>query len=305
MKKLLPFIYLLGVAFIALLFSQFQPDKTVEELKVNYTDSRSKFIEVDGMQVHYCVEGKGSPLVLIHGTSSSLHTWEDWNTILKDHYTIIRMDIPGFGLTGPQPENNYSIEYYTEFINKFTQKIGLDTFYLAGNSLGGFISWHYALNYPEKVKKLILVDAAGYPKDKIPALFKFARMPILPDIMKTFTPKILIEKNLKQVYFDDSKITDDLVQRYFDLSLRTGNRDAFIHRVKAGFSSHYDEIKNIKTPTLIQWGKHDDWIPLKDAVQFNKDISGSILKVYDNAGHVPMEEIPLETAKDVLYFLQH
>lgn len=304
LKKLLPLIYIGGIVVIALMFSQFQPDKSATEINAKYADSQSKFVEIDGMKVHYKIEGKGAPLMLIHGTSSSLHTWDKWTEILKPHFTVVRMDIPAFGLTGAHPQNDYSIQSYASFINKFSQAVGLDTFYLAGNSLGGFISWYYTLQYPEKVKKLILIDAAGYPRETVPALFKIAQLPLVPDILKNFTPKFLVKKNLQQVYFDDAKITDALVERYFELSLREGNRDAFLHRMKTVFSAHYNEIKNIKTPTLIQWGKHDTWIPLKDGNQFHKDIINSKLIVYNNAGHVPMEEIPYETANDALTFLK-
>lgn len=304
MKKLLPFIYIGGILIIALLFSQFQPDISVEALKTKYADSQSKFVEIEGMNVHYKIEGTGTPLLLIHGTSSSLHTWDAWTEILKPHFTVVRIDIPAFGLTGAHPQHDYSIESYSAFINKFAETIGLDTFYLAGNSLGGFIAWYYTLQYPEKVKKLILVDAAGYPKESIPTIFKVARLPVIPHILKNFTSEFLIKKNLEQVYYDHSKISNALIERYFELSLRKGNRDAFLHRVKAGFSSYYDEIKNINVPTLIQWGRHDTWIPLKDGEQFHKDIANSQLIVYDNAGHVPMEEIPVETAQDALNFLK-
>ncbi len=304
MKKLLPFIYIGGIVLIALLFSQFQPDKNLDELKTKYTNSESKFIDIDGMNVHYRIEGKGAPLVLIHGTSASLHTWDAWTEILKEYFTIVRMDIPAFGLTGPNAQNDYTIEYYASFINRFAEKMGLDSFHLAGNSLGGYIAWYYTLQYPEKVNKLVLIDAAGYPREKFPLIFTFARLPVVSELMKSFTPKSLIKKNLQQVYYDDAKITDELEDRYFDLLLRAGNRGAFLARVKGETAYYHETIKNIKTPTLIQWGKHDTWIPLKDGNQFHKDIANSQLIVYDNAGHVPMEEIPLETAKDALKFLR-
>ena len=304
MKKLLPFIYIGGILLIALLFLQFEPDKSIEELKAKYTNSQSQFIEIDGMNVHYRMEGKGAPLMLIHGTSASLHTWDAWTEILKEHFTIIRMDIPAFGLTGPNAKDDYTIQYYASFINKFAEKMGLENFHVAGNSLGGYIAWYYTLQYPEKVNKLILIDAAGYPRESFPPIFTFARMPMVSELMKSFTPKSLIKRNLQQVYYDDSKISDALVDRYFDLLLRAGNRGAFLARVKGETAYHHETIKNIKNPTLIQWGKHDTWIPLKDGEQFHKDIANSQLIVYDNGGHVPMEEIPLETAKDALKFLR-
>ena len=111
----------------------YEPDIPVEQLKEKYANANSKFMEIDGMQVHYRIEGEGEPLVLIHGTASMLQTWDDWTNILSPHYKIIRMDIPAFGLTGPRADGNYSETMYVNFIERLTQQIGVDSFYLSGN----------------------------------------------------------------------------------------------------------------------------------------------------------------------------
>jgi len=303
MKKILPFIYLTGFALIVLLFVQYKPDIPVEELKKKYADDRSRFIEVDGMQVHYRIEGSGYPLVLIHGTSSSLHAWEGWNNVLKNNFQVVRLDMPAFGLTGPNKENNYTIDYYISFLDSFLTKLNIDSFYLAGISLGGNIVWQYAAAHPDKVKKLILLDASGYPRDKMPRLFRIAKMPVIPQILKNFTPRYLVEKNMKEVYYDDSKVTDEAVTRYYELTLREGNREAFLSRVQNLYSFQQEKIKSIQTPTLIMWGREDYWIPLKDAYRFKEDITNSELKIYDNCGHVPNEEYPELSATDARDFL--
>ena len=281
------------------------PDKSVETLKKQYADQESEWLSLKGMNVHYKEEGNGPPLLLLHGTGASLHTWDEWTERLSNDLTIYRLDLPAFGLTGPDPKRDYSIESYIDFVNEFAIAQALDTFYLAGNSLGGYIAWAYAVKHPEKVSKLILLDAAGYPHegDTDALAFKIATNPILRPLMKHITPKSFIRKNLEQVYYDDSKISKDLVNRYHDMALRAGNRQAFIDRVHTEHADISDRIKEIKCPTLIMWGKEDTWADVSDASKFNQDISGSRLIFYERVGHVPMEESPEQTADDALQFL--
>ena len=122
------------------------------------------------------------------------------------------MDLPAFGITGPNKNADYSLEAYTTFLHSFLEKLQLKKFHIAGNSLGGNIAWNYTADYPENVEKLILVDASGLPTNKQPpAIFKMAKTPLLKTLFLYVTPKILIKKNIEEVYADDSKITDALV----------------------------------------------------------------------------------------------
>jgi len=285
----------------------YQPDKPLSALKAEWTYENSKFLQIENMPVHYRINGTGPPLVLIHGTGASLHTWEKWTAILEKEFKVIALDMPAFGLTGPNETGNYSLEYYAKFLDEFLTKIDVDSCYIGGNSLGGAISWRYAAMYPEKVKKLILLDAGGYPpanKDEEPPLaFQLAKSPVWSKILLTITPRSLFESSMKEVYHNDDLVTDELIDRYYELYLRAGNRQAFIDRVNNLAYTDPTLIKTIKTPTLIQWGKTDEWVPLANAYKFQKDIVGSKLIVYDNAGHLPMEEIPTQTAQDARAFL--
>ena len=142
------------ISFLALV----RFDIPVEELKKTYADGTSRFVPVGGMDVHYRDEGRGFPLVLIHGTAASLHTWDGWATALSGDFRVIRMDLPAFGLTGPAPDRDYRIGAYVRFIDDFLDTIGVTRCHLAGNSLGGLIAWNYALAHPAKVDRMILVD---------------------------------------------------------------------------------------------------------------------------------------------------
>ena len=295
---------IIGLFLILSGFMLYSPDIPQEILKGKYALAPSKFLKLDGMEVHYRVEGSGPALVLIHGTSSSLHTWDGWATALKDSFTIIRMDIPAFGLTGAHPEDKYSIEDYVSFIDRFSKALQLDSFALAGNSLGGRIAWNYALAHPKKVKKLILLDSSGVPHESAPSLiFKLATNPVLKHIIKYVTPRFLVKSSLEEVYFDDTKISEELIDRYHDIAKGAGTREAFIKEVNQNTNADITSLDKITCPTLLLWGKHDIWIPVSDAQIFKEKIEHSQLIIYDNAGHIPMEEIPEITALDARVFL--
>jgi pimeloyl-ACP methyl ester carboxylesterase len=294
MAKKIVFAVFIGI--FALLAFLYKSDIPFEELKNKYTNEQSKFINIQGVYVHYRDEGNQNdsiPLVLIHGTSSSLHTWDSIVPALVGKKRIIRLDLPAFGLTGPHPQRDYSINFYNQFIDAFLNAIGVQQYIIAGNSLGGSIAWNQALAYPNKVKQLVLINSGGYPKknEKGNIGFKLASTPVVGDVLLKFTPRGIIRKSVEDVYSDKAKVNEVLVQRYFDLLLREGNRNAtldiFKQRIIFGSS---ERIKNIKTPTLIIWGEDDQLIDVSNAYLFEKDIQNSQLVIIPKTGHVPMEE---------------
>lgn len=310
MKKVLRFL-VYGIAglvvLISLLFGHI--DRSVDDLKTVYAPVPSKFIRVMGMDVHYRDEGNPTdslPLVLIHGTGSSLHTFEAWAAALRENRRVVRMDLPGFGLTGPFPDRNYSMEQYVQFVAAFLAARDIGHCILAGNSLGGQIAWNFTLEHPDRVAKLILIDASGYAikSTSVPLAFKIARTPVLNKILTFITPRAVVASSVLNVYADKSKVTDALVDRYFDLSLRGGNRQALIDRMQMPFDSGaVRQIKTIHQPTLILWGDQDGLIPLESAYRFQKDLPNDTLVILKNSGHVPMEEDPEESLEAVLGFI--
>jgi pimeloyl-ACP methyl ester carboxylesterase len=315
MKKLLRLLAYLFAGLLIIVFAymvvNYHADIPVDDLKAKYTNSSSKFMDLDQMKVHYRDEGNAAdsiPLVLIHGTASSLHTWDAWVETLKTEHRIIRLDLPAFGLTGPNPQDDYSLTYYSKFLHDFLEKLGVKHYALAGNSLGGSIVWHHALDYPDQVSKLILIDAGGYStKGKLSggaAGFKIAKIPILNKLVSIITPKSIIRKSLLDTYGQDSLVTDQLVDRYFDMLLRAGNRDAVVKRFAAVFKADSHRIKTIKTPTLILWGDLDQLIPVEHAELFHQDLPNDTLVILKGIGHVPMEEAPKASADAVRAFLK-
>ena len=314
MKTLLKFfkyVLLATMTFIlGFVIFNWRKDISVEELKKKYANDESKFTEIDGMQVHYRDEGSpldSIPLVLIHGTGASLHTWEGWAKVLKRNHRIITFDLPAYGLTGPNPTGDYSQDYYVSFVDKLLTKLSVKKCVLGGNSLGGGITWAYSLAHPERVQKIILVDAGGYPmtSKSVPIAFKLAKVPILSSLFQYVTPRSVIEKSIHNVYVHDERITDKLIDRYYDLALREGNRKAFIDRIKVSIvSDKYLKIKTLIIPTLIIWGQQDGLIPLSVGEQFHQDLVNDTLVVFKDLGHTPMEEDPENTVKVVVDFLK-
>jgi pimeloyl-ACP methyl ester carboxylesterase len=177
---------------------------------------------------------------------------------------------------------------------------------MAGNSLGGLITWNTAVNYSDRIEKMILLNASGIPKQQRdrPWIFDLASNKIFGKVLSKFTPRFLFKMNMEQVYFDKSKMSDQTIDRYYYLFRRSGNREAFI--IKSG--QNYPQppansLSETRIPTLIVWGKHDQWIPYSDTFEFEKLLPHAQIIIYENAGHVPMEEIPTESALDTKNFL--
>ena len=307
MKKIIKYTLFAIIAFLIIVISIYwKNDIDINELKNKYAYPSSSFISIDGINVHYRDVGKGEAILLIHGTGASLHTWEKWIDILSPDYRVISFDLPGFGLTGPDPNHNYQISRYTAILDSLMVKLKVDSFNIAGNSLGGLVAWHYTTQFPQKILTLNLIDAAGLPQPgkKPPFIFQLAKLPVLSTLLQKITPKSIIEKSMLDVYKNDQLVTEKLIDRYFELSLREGNRTAFVKRMsQLNEKLGVNDLKNITVPVLIQWGKDDRWIPLVNAFEFQKLIPKAELIIYES-GHVPMEENPMETVKDYMIFLK-
>jgi pimeloyl-ACP methyl ester carboxylesterase len=287
------------------------PDQPVSALAPRWAPPPSQFVAVAGLQVHLRDEGPGgaaqgaTPIVLIHGTSSSLHTWDGWTEVLKRERRVIRFDLPGFGLTGPNADHDYSIETYVRFVIAMLDSLQVRRVIIAGNSLGGLVAWATAAAHPDRVERLILVDSSGYPPKprSVPIGFRIARMPVFNRLMQTTLPRRIIESSLENVYGDPSKVTPELVDRYRDMTLRAGNRTAVVHRLAQGYTGSRDHIRGLQLPTLILWGGRDRLVPPEHGQAFAQDIAGSQLVMFDSLGHVPQEEDPSTTVAAVQAFL--
>ncbi|MBP6900854.1 MAG: alpha/beta fold hydrolase [Burkholderiaceae bacterium] len=288
-------------------------DRPVEHLVARWAPPPSAFVELDGQLLHYRDEGpRGDalPLLLIHGTSSSLHTWEGWAKALRSRHRVISLDLPAYGLTGPwtgahagQP---YTAEAYTTIVLRLLDHLGVQRFAVAGNSLGGEVAWQLAARVPQRVERLVLVDAAGYAvtPGEVPLGWRIARLPVLGDLSKYLLPRPLIVQGLVSVVGDPARISEAMVDRYHELTLRAGNRAAFLERVRSWTPGEgVQKVEGVRAPTLVLWGGRDRLLPPALAQRFAADIPGARVQVFDDLGHIPQEEDPARTVAAVLAFL--
>lgn len=293
------------------------PDRPVETLVARWAPPPSDFVDVKGQLVHLRDEGPRDdpvPIVLVHGTSASLHTWEGWVKALKSERRVVTFDLPAFGLTGPATgafaatlgRNGYASDEYARFVLALADHLKLQRFVIGGNSLGGDVSWRVAALAPSRVQQLILVDAGGPPfvPQHIPVGWQLARVPVLNKALEWLLPRSVVAEGLAAVYGEPARVTPELVERYYELTLREGNRQALVERLMSWRQGEGAErIARIRTPTLVIWGRRDQLIPLSVGETFARTIPGSRLVVFDDLGHVPQEEDPVRTVKPVRAFL--
>lgn len=307
-------VTLVLLAFAVIMISFVRLDVPREQLIGKYATGASQFVMLpDGASAHIRDEGnpEGPVLVLVHGSNASLHTWEPWVEELGGSYRIISMDLPGHGLTGRVPGDDYTREGMTAFVHEVLKTLHVRRFAIAGNSMGGGIAALYTLEYPESVSALILVDAAGIPvqrdDDDVPLAFRVANMPVVSNVMRYVLPRSLVEEGVRKVFFDQSKVTDEMVARCFDLTLHEGNRGAtqmrFASYASRNEEAFADRLGEIEVPVLVLWGDQDGLIPVSAAHEFQKRIPQAELVIFENVGHVPMEEIPEASAAAVRSFL--
>jgi pimeloyl-ACP methyl ester carboxylesterase len=286
------------------------PDWPVEALVARWAPPPSDFIEVNGQLVHLRDEGPRNdptPLVLVHGTAASLHTWEGWVRSLREQHRVISFDLPGFGLTGPSASGDYRGDAYARFVLDLMDQLKVQRFAIAGNSLGGEVAWRTALLAPDRVTRLILVDSSGqaFESSSMPIGLLIANLPLINRLFEWVLPRPLVVASVRNVYGDPSRVDDKLVDRYYELTLREGNRRALVQRFQqTRRGEDAERIRELKLPTLILWGGRDQLIPSEVAQRFKADITGSELVTFDDLGHVPHEEDPQRTVVPVQDFLR-
>ncbi|MFN4038972.1 MAG: alpha/beta fold hydrolase [Erythrobacter sp.] len=315
------------VAVLAVLFLVFRtPDTDAAAMRAKYGAAPSQFVDLgDGLTVHLRDEGpKDAPvIILLHGSNADLHTWEPWAEDLKADYRVIRFDQVGHGLTGPDPKGNYTRKNYVEHIRLVADKLGVDRFILGGNSMGGKHALAFAAAYPERIEALVLVDASGMPMLTPQAMesdrenrgkrrgtttgnlgFKIAAMPGVNRIIEQVTPRSLIEKSLRQSVSVETIVTEEMIDRYWELLRYPGNRRATLQRFSIPYDPlGYNKFAAITAPTLILWGEEDRLIPVAAGRYLDDEMPQSDLIIYPGIGHLPQEEAADQTLADLRQWL--
>jgi pimeloyl-ACP methyl ester carboxylesterase len=281
-------------------------DLPAAEVEARWASPPSRFVEVDGMRVHVRERGSGPPLLLVHGLAASLFTWEGWAAELSGAHRVIAFDLPGHGLTGPHPEDRYSHADMADFVDHLATALGVTRFSLAGSSMGGHVAARYALAHPERVDRLILVDALGLHREEPrPLIFRLYGTPIVGNVLTLVSPRFVVAASVRDVYGDPGKVGSALVDRYHDLLRRAGNREAMrIHLSLPEEELDPAQMGKLRMPALILWGARDRWILPRYGERFRDAIPGARLVTFEGLGHVPMEEDPVATARVVRDFLQ-
>lgn len=302
-------VALLAIAFLALR----TPDTDRAAMIAKYGGAQSRFVTLpDGARVHVRDSGgTGALMILLHGSNSSLHTWEPLKRELGSAYRIVTLDLPGHGLTGATPTNRYDTAEMVATVDGVATALGLQRFILGGNSMGGGVSWNYALAHPDKVSALLLLDAGGMPPragDAPPKSnigFRIMRSSFGRWIGGQITPRFLIRQSLEQSVANPARITDADVDRYWELLRFPGNRAATMMRFSRPFVNGRaaERARGITAPTLVIFGREDRIINPSAAESFRERIAGSEVVMLDGVGHLPMEEAPQATARVIQEFL--
>ncbi len=298
----LAFCLLGAIACAAWLYT---PDGTRGALEAKYAGPPSSFVDVLGVRLH--VRDTGPPaaqaVILLHGFGSSLQTWDDWARGLEGDHRVVRFDLPGFGLTGPDPSGDYSDARSQAVLLVLMDRLGIARATLVGNSMGGRIAWELAASHPDRVGKLVLVSPDGFASPGLAygvAPQAGPIMRLLPYVMPTF----LLRATLAPAYANRAAMTDALVARYRDMMLAPGVRRAILARMKQTVLQPPEPmLRQIACPTLLLWGERDAMIPVSNAKRYLALLPHARLVTLPGIGHLPQEEAPAITLPAVRQFL--
>lgn len=304
--------FALGVLLLAALvgFALLRvPETGAAAMRAKYGGPPSQFVDLGGQLLHVRDTGpRDAPaLVLLHGSNAFLQTWEPWAERLDKRYRVIRLDLPGHGLTGASPARAYTTADYAGLVERLRARLGIERIVIGGNSMGGGVALAYTLAHPERVRALVLVDSVGERDPRYgdaPLIFRIARLPVLRDIGAQLTPRSLIADSLPGAYGDPRRATPAMIDRYWELLRYPGNRQATIDRFALKpFALTPADLAQVRAPALILWGEADRLIPLSSGRWLAEHITGARLVTYPGAGHLPQEERADATAAEVARFL--
>lgn len=306
LKATLVLIILLPVALAVFYFSR-PADVSFDELKATIPHAEySRFANVGGLRIHFQEKGSGIPIVLIHGYTSSVYTWKDEFETLSQKYHVVAIDLKGFGFS-EKPDGDYSRRAQGELVTGLLDQLHIDKAWLVGNSMGGETALNVAVDHPERVLGLVLIDSSGVKVEGRTSLAPwYLQIPVVGRVLTALalTSDGLVRQGLKKSFYDDSKITDDRVAFYFQ-PLRTIGGQLAATRAREQFEQFpvEDKISSITVPTLLIWGAEDELIPLAAGKKMNELIRGSRLVVFELCGHVPQEEMPERVLSEISNFV--
>ncbi len=268
------------------------PDMGLNELQKRYGSTPENMVSIESIRIHYKDTGpKDAPvLLLLHGFGSSLQTWDVWAEKLDKKYRVIRLDLPGFGLTGPSPSDDYSELNDLNTLTRFVDSLGITDLSVVGHSMGGKIAWTFAAAHAERVKALVLMAPDGFPQPEAIGTKPYA-MPAIMGVMKYSLPKYFVRKSIEPAFVDLNELDDKLVNRYHDMLRAPGVRAAILARANQTiYTDPVPRLKQIKAPTLLIWGEEDKMIPSSNAKSYAAVLENSETVLIPKLGHLLHEE---------------
>ena len=281
-------------------------EEDIGALKKKYGSPPSQFIGLrNGVNLHVRDEGnpKYPPIILVHGHTEDLHTWNKLVEKLIVDYRVISFDLRRHGLTGPAPDNEYKLDNYVSDLSLLIQHLGINDFILIGHSMGGRISLKYTMENEDKVKRLILISASGAPKKEKtspPMALKLMKNPLGRALIRRLWSRKMAEDSLMDMVFDGSSITDKEIDRMWDFSRYPGSMNAMFRE----FAETWDDfdavdIEEVSTNTLLIWGEEDTICPVSMGEWYDSKLPNSELVRFPNIGHNPQFECPQECLDEI------
>ena len=306
--KLLFALTVIGVIALTVFWYARPADLSFDEVRASVPNSvYSHFADIDGVRIHYQEKGTGAPLVLLHGFSSSTYSWKDVFEPLAKSYRVIAVDLKGFGFSG-KPDGDYTRLGQAILVAHLLDYLKIEKAWLAGNSMGGEVSLNFALQNPQRVAGLILIDSGGVSVSGANSVTPgYVRIPLVGPVLiaLALTSDKLVRRGLEKSFYDDAKITDERVASYYrPLKTRGGQLAALRARTQAGEFPIEQDLNTISVPTLIIWGAEDALIPLEAGRKMNSLIKGSQLVIIERCGHVPQEELPERVLDEMTRFIE-
>jgi pimeloyl-ACP methyl ester carboxylesterase len=278
----------------------YRADIATAEVERAYGLSYSRSVDVGGVAINYTDMGDGPAVLLIHGSGADIGAWQPLSAALvEEGYRVLAPDLPGSGLSGMAADGEYTAISGAAFVEAFLDRLGIAQASVIGHSTGGQIAWRAALEDGSSVSRLILVATTGHPHPS-PITWKLAQVPVLGEVMRQVTPRFMVRMNLEDAFFDDSKITEELVERYYTMIRREGAREALLARMRAVSFEGHERVACITQPTLVLWGEEDAWLPPELGEWFAAEIPDAQLVLLPGIGHnIPEEVEPQALAKTI------
>ena len=291
---------------VLLAFLLWTPDRDRMSLEALYLQSPADIVQLQGQRLHVRDTGpKDAPAILmIHGFGASLHTWEPWALALSRTHRVVRFDLPGSGLSDPDPQGDYRDARTMALLQALLDQRGIARAHIIGHSIGGRMAWTFAAQHPQRVERLVLLAPDGFASPGS-AYGQTPDVPAAMGLMRYALPRPLLRMNLAPAYANPETLSDAMTTRYHDLMRAPGSRQALLSRLQQTvLVDPVPLLRTIQAPTLLLWGEKDAFIPVANAADYLRALPNAALLTLPGVGHVPQEEAVQDGLAAVQKFLQ-